>query len=598
LASIYASFEAPEYRRDAALLAEKIQALLGLLERPLPAGPLEAAILGLIEARDEASRLAGDMHAYAEAVYTADTRDARALAELNALEEAVIPLHRAEALLKGRLLERREAVLAALEGGLKPYRFYLLTMLEEARFQMSPEMEDLAADMSRSGGDAWGRLQGAVSSTAQALWDGATGEMKTVTALRELAHSPDRSIRERAYRAELGAWKAVEVPLAAALNGVKGAAITLDSRRGWYGEAGREGGFAAGALRKSAFQDRISEKTLNALIGTLEGSLPLFRRYLKAKARLLGLEACAFYDIFAPLSGAPGKTWTWEESSAFIADQFDRFDRRMGDFARRAFAGGWIDAESREGKIGGAYCTGFLKAGESRILCNFSGAYESVTTVAHELGHGYHHEVIKDLPPSRGAYPMTLAETASIFAETIVFEGALATGPAAENPAERRALIENNLMDSCQVTVDILSRYYFERELFERRGGGELSPAELCAMMEGAQRKTYGDALSGELHPYMWAVKIHYYNKDLSFYNYPYAFGLLFALGLYARYRKEGPAFAGAYRELLRLTGSASAEEVAAGAGFNIEDPAFWQEGMGIVARLVDEFEGMAGNPA
>jgi oligoendopeptidase F len=288
------------------------------------------------------------------------------------------------------------------------------------------------------------------------------------------------------------------------------------------------------------------------------------------------------------------RRWTWEETARFIPGQFDVFDPGMGAFARHAFAFSWIDAESRDGKVGGAYCMDFPLTGESRILCNFEGSFDSVTTVAHELGHAWHHELLKDLPRSLSAYPLTLAETASIFAETIVVEGLLravpGTGP--EGAGERRRLIEGSLKDSCQVIVDILSRFYFEGELFKRREQGELSPEELCAVMREAQEKTYGDGLDpAQLHPYMWAAKSHYYSPSLGFYNYPYAFGLLFSLGLYARYTGEGPDFARVYRDILRLTGQASVETVVRKAGFNPEEETFWQEGLGVIGNRVAELE-------
>jgi pepF/M3 family oligoendopeptidase len=542
-------------------------------------------LLKLIGVYAEAVNLTENLEAYAEAVYTTNTRDSQALGAINTIEEAALPLKKAAVLFGNRLAENREQVLGLIkeDPDLAPSGFFLTEALEEAAFRMPAELEDLANDLSRSGGDAWTRLQEAISSGASAVWDPATGERKTVIALRDLAHNPDRGIRERAYRAELAAWQGVEIPLAASLNGVKGTALTLDKRRGWIRA---ESGDPLRILRKSAFQSRISEKTLGALIAVLENSLPLFRRYLKAKASLLGIGTCAFYDLFAPV-GTAGK-WSWEAAVDFIPRRFDRFDPDMGAFARRAFAASWIDALGREGKVGGAYCTGFPLAGESRILCNFEGSFDSVTTVAHELGHAWHHELLKDLPRFQSLYPMTLAETASIFAETIVFEDALqeAAGP------ERLGLIEGNLKDSCQVIVDILSRFYFERALFEQREKGELPAAELKALMIDAQKKTYGDGLDPEcLHPYMWAVKSHYYSTGLGFYNYPYAFGLLFSLGLYSRFQREGPAFAGDYRRLLRLTGQARAEDVARSAGFNIEGEDFWQQGMEIIARRIEEFE-------
>lgn len=594
LGSIYRSLEAPEFRRDKELLEKRGAALLALLEDPIPedADGAAARILALLRAYEEAGDLAENLEAYASAIYTTDTRNAAATAEINAIEALSLPLAKAAVLLRSRLAARSALVssLAAEREEIAPYAFFLAEAVARAERQMDAELEDLAADLARSGADAWSRLQEAVSSTASAPWDSGDtspgaggadarcGGRKTVIALRDLAHDTDRSVRERAYRAELEAWKTMELPLAAALNGVKGAAGSLDRRRGWKTP-----------LEKAAFQSRISEDTLASLVSVMEESLPLFRRYLAAKARLLGIGQCAFYDLFAPV-GASKRKWDWEESRDFIVDRFSEFDPAMGNFARHAYALSWIDALGREGKIGGAYCTDLPLSGESRILCNFEGSFSSVSTVAHELGHAWHHEVIKDLPRTLTAYPMTLAETASTFAETVVLEGALGRASA----EERLGLIEGSLKDSCQVLVDILSRFYFERALFERRETAELSPQELCGLMTEAQMATYGDGLDSQaLHPYMWAVKGHYYRAGLAFYNYPYAFGLLFALGLYARAKAEGPSFAGAYRELLRLTGRASAEEVARSAGFDIQGADFWRSGVAVIAARIDEFESL-----
>lgn len=582
LGPIYTSFDSAEYRRDMELLSERSAALLALLDQPIPAERASAAmrIAALIALVEEAGDLDENLGAYAQAVYTTDTRDARALAEINALEERSLPLAKAAVLFRTRLAERRELVmeLAASDDALLPYAFFLHESLKRAERQMSVDLEDLANDLSRAGGDAWSRLQEAISSTASAVWDEATGERKTVIALRSLAFDPDRSVREKAFKAELSAWKAAEIPMAASINGVKGWAITVDGRRGWEG-----------ALDKAAFQGRVSRKTLDSLVAAMEESLPLFRRYLAAKARLLKVPSLSFFDLFAPV-GALGHKWTWQETRDYIAERFSSFDPGFGSFALHAFASRWIDAESREGKVGGAYCTDFPIKGDSRILCNFDGSFSSVTTVAHELGHAWHHELIKDLPRTLSGYPMTLAETASIFAETIVFEGALegTTG------AERLGLIEGNLQDSCQVIVDILSRFRFERALFDRRAEGELPPDELCALMIEAQKSTYGEGLDAErLHPYMWAVKGHYYSPDLAFYNYPYAFGLLFSLGLYARAEREGKAFAASYRDLLRLTGRADAAAVARSAGFDIEGIDFWRSGVSVIAARIEEFESL-----
>jgi len=237
--------------------------------------------------------------------------------------------------------------------------------------------------------------------------------------------------------------------------------------------------------------------------------------------------------------------------------------------------------------VGGAYCISFPLTEESRIMTNFSGSFNDVSTVAHELGHAWHHEVLKKAPGLHRHYPMTLAETASIFSETLVFQACYRQA----EPEQKLALLDSTLMDSNQVITDILSRFLFEQELMERRAVGELSPADLSDMMLRAQEATYGDALhESERHPWMWAVKGHYYNQDLAFYNFPYAFGLLFALGLYSLYEEMGTGFEPLYRKVLMKTGRATAEECAAEAGLDIRNRDFWNRSLGVIAKQIDDY--------
>jgi len=334
-------------------------------------------------------------------------------------------------------------------------------------------------------------------------------------------------------------------------------------------------------------QGRLSRKALDALISAMEDSLPDWRRYLKAKAKLLGIPTCAFHDIFAPVGGH-FPSYTWDEARSVITKNFSGFSARMGDFAKRAFDSSWIDAEPRGGKVSGAYCTDMPLRKETRVLCNFDGTFNTVITVAHELGHAFHSDVVKDLPGLQQDYPMTLAETASIFAETVVFDAELAKA----DSSARLGLLEMHLQDGCQILVDILSRFYFERSVFEERKKGELPADDFCALMADAQKRTYGDGLDPDLlHPYMWLIKGHYYSAGLAFYNFPYAFGQLFGLGLYARYKKEGPAFAETYEKILLETGRMDAVELTAKAGFDIETKAFWKSGIDLFVAQIDEFE-------
>ncbi len=435
---------------------------------------------------------------------------------------------------------------------------------------MAPDLENLASDLARSGTDAFSRLQEAISSSATSE---EKGQSKTVTQLRNEAFHQDRAVRKAAFEKEVEVWKTHEVAFAAALNGVKGTTLTLDKARGY-----------ASPLERSLKQSRIEPEVLSALISTLEKNLPMFRGYLKAKAKALSLESCAFYDLFAPV-GTGGKSYTFAEARTFIIRQFSLFSEDMGAFAEKAFDNNWIDAESRKGKVGGAYDTSFPLAQQSRILSNFDGSFNALSTLAHELGHAYHDSVVLAQSNLLRSYPMTLAETASIFSEYVVFQGAISSC----EEDERHTLIEHFLQDTTQVCVDILSRFYFESSLFEKRSEGELIADELSALMVDSQKRSYGEGLS-VYHPYMWAVKGHYYSSDLSFYNYPYAFGQLFALGLYAQKQKDGRLFAAKYRSLLEKTGSASACEVALVLGCDITSEAFWQEGMDIIASYAQEF--------
>ncbi len=588
LTPIYPGFDSEQYKlaktRAADLAAKAVDFYKASMVVP-PSEDTEAWLVQALSLNDNLGSLIETLSAYAYARYSTATQDQKAIHELNAVEALALPAKQAEVLYRNALALRKDKVLkiAKTNSRIAPYAFSIQEALYFQAHQMPPEMEDLAEDLSRSGADAWSRLQEMVSSNASAIWDAASGEKKTVIELRNLAFSPDREIRERAYNLELGVWESVKIPMAAALNGVKGAVISLNQRRGYEG-----------ALEKSIAQARISQKTLEALVGAMEDSLPMWRRYFKAKAKVFGCDKLAWFDLFAPVEAAGTilPTFSWEEAHEFIREKFASFDPAMGNFAEEAFAERWIDAKPRAGKVGGAYCTDFPDAKAARVMCNFDGSFSSVTTVSHELGHAWHHENIKNKPYTLTQYPMTLAETASIFAETIISEAALSKA----SPKERLSLVELHLQDGAQVIVDILSRFYFEKAVFEARKAGELGAEQFCQLMLDAQDKTYGGGLDPEKrHAYMWAVKGHYYIPSLSYYNFPYAFGQLFGLGLYERYRQEGQGFASTYRELLASTGSASAVEVTRKAGFDIEKRDFWDTSLSIFARQVDEFERLVG---
>ncbi len=510
------------------------------------------------------------LNAYSYAILSVDTENPKCLKAVNQVSKLSLSVSKCEVSLLNYLGSNEESVKEITKSGAEKeaYAYVLNEMLEKNKHLMSVEKESLAADLNRSGIESFSRLQESLASSCTVDYK---GEKKTVTDLRSYAYSSDRTVRKEAFEKELEVLSNNKVAYAAALNGVKGATLTLDKERGLT------------PLENSLTQSRIDKEVLDALISTIEKNLPMFRKYLKAKAKKLNLDNLAFYDIFAPISSTP-KEYSYDEAKDFILKQFNSFSPKMSAFAKNAFDNNWIDAEPRSGKIGGAYDTAFPDAGVSRVMCNFDGTYNGLSTLAHELGHAYHDSIVLPLSQLLRSYPMTLAETASIFSETIVLQGALEEATV----DEKVSLTETFLQDTTQVCVDILCRYYFETEVYKRRAECELTPDEFNEIMIESQIKTYGEL--SEYHPLMWAVKGHYYIPDLSFYNYPYAFGQLFALGVYSQKDKMGDSFATKYRELLSLTGSNSARDVAATISCDIASSSFWQSALDTVSLYVEEF--------
>ncbi|HXF63646.1 MAG TPA: M3 family oligoendopeptidase, partial [Caldilineaceae bacterium] len=463
------------------------------------------------------------------------------------------------------------------------HAFCLREIAEQSQYLMSEAEESLAAELELSGANAWRKLQRTVTSqvTVDFELDGQTQTLP-MTALINLRSHPDEDVRRRAYEAESAAWTRVREPLAAALNGIKGAANTLNKRRG-----------RTDGLHMAIDLARLDRPTLETMLAAMADSFPMFRRYFRAKAALLGKERLAWWDLFAPV-GEAAKSFTWEECRGFVLENFANFSPDLAAFARRAFDHCWIDAEPRDGKVGGAYCTRLPTVRESRILANFDGSLNEVSTIAHELGHAYHNECrfCAGKTVLQSDTPMTLAETASIMCETIVMEAALAR---AQDEQEELGILENILNGAGQVIVDIYSRYLFEQEVFVRRAQAELSADELCEIMGRAQRATYGDGLDERyLQPYMWTWKPHYYYLDFPFYNFPYAFGLLFSTGLYAIFQQRGAAFVPDYQQLLASTGEAKAAELAARFGLDIRARQFWDDSLALLNQKVDRFCALA----
>lgn len=624
LGSIYPDINSEKYKSDLAKLTEGIKTLKALndqAENPDQKNHLNIQnwIADFFKADDILGPLANTLAAYSYSIYSVDTTSKSLLDNLNQVESLTdqyeIQLNRFS-----HTVAKNRGILSEFYVNFpqyKKYEFSINEMLEDDIHTLSPELEGIIAKLQQTGGRAWDRLHEQLISN---LKDPETG--KLFNELRNDAYSPDARLRKESWQKEIALLKQNEIAFAASLNNLKGETLSLLEERSWNC-----------AIDRALSSSRMKKETLDALIAAIEESLPQWRKYLKAKAEYLknhnatastncGKEkGLAFYDLFAPLDGNTAsdgntntagqtetgcntatpsatnnraaseesllsKNWTFDEARDYIIKEFTSFSPVMGDFAKNAFDKNWIDARVHPGKVGGAYCQDFYVQKESRVLSNFTGAFSDIITLAHELGHAFHFFCIKDKDYRNANYPMTLAETASTFAETIVKQDILKTA----SKEDRIKILELDLQDTCQVLVDILCRFYFERSVFEERQNGELTSEDFCRLMADAQERSYGDGLSAQRHEYMWAVKSHYYSVDLDFYNFPYAFGQLFAAGLYSRYKKEGKAFVDIYCNLLSDTGSMSCEDLCFKAGFDITKKDFWKSGIDFYINEIEQF--------
>lgn len=579
---IWKSFSDSEYKKSIEKLQQLIKQISVHVKNPIK--DFNQFLKIYLSMDNELGSLSESLYAYSYSIYATDTTNTDSLNNMALLEELQVSIADYQLVFR-QILKENQTKLSSFFHSFPEYKKYEFILEEEISYfnhQMERKEESIANDLQRFGGDAWSKLHEQIISN---MVDKETG--KTFNQLRNDAYSPDRNIRKESYYKEIALLEQNQIAISSALNNIKGATISLNKKRNW-------GDGFEGAINRSLFSSRLSRKSLDALISAIEDSIPMWQEYLFEKAKALNLkdekgnsEKCSFYDIFAPLiteSSDKEKDWTYQEAKEFIINKFSEFSSHMGDFVKTAFEENWVDAEIRKGKVGGAFCIDFPLQKVSRVLTNFSGTTSDILTLAHELGHAYHHFCIKDLDYNLCSYPMTLAETASIFSETMVTNSMLKTA----NLLEKINLLEMHLSDSCQTLLDILSRFYFEKSVFEERENKELVAEDFCRLMNDAQNKTYGNSLTETKHPYLWAVKTHYYSPSLDFYNFPYAFGQLFALGLYSQYKESPKEFPSQYQELLKNTGSMTCEEVCKLAGFDITTKDFWLSG---IKELKLEFE-------
>lgn len=574
---LYKSYEDNAFIKDFTKLDEVIENCNTYAKKLSKSGSKDdkgATLKTILQQMEEFHLLSSKLGAYISLRQSTNTKDAQTVSLMNQLNQKCSGISKTIAIYNHYIASIEDLdIYIKQDNYLKEYAYLLHITKEDASYLLSDEVEEVISKMNISGGSAWASLQEYLTSTVEVDYK---GEKTTLSQIRNMAYDSDAGIRKSAYEAELTAYDKIKDAVAFSLNNIKAQVNTECELRGY-----------ASPLDMTLHQSRMKKETLNAMLDAMDAYMPKFHAYLKRKAEILGYtNGLPWYELFAPM-GEDDKKYSVDEAKAYLLKHFTPFAADMADMMRIAFEDEWIDFFPRIGKVGGAFCANLPYLKQSRVLTNYDGALGDIVTLAHELGHAYHGMMIEDHRILNTNYSMPVAETASTFNENIIMNAAI-------DEAEGKlkiALIDNQLQDLTQVMCDIYSRFLFEKEVFENRKTKFMFADELEDIMIHAQKVAYGDGLDQTtLHPYMWVCKSHYYSSSLSFYNFPYAFGALFARGLIVKYQEDGETFVDNYRELLKATTVSCVEDVAKMADIDITDKKFWESSLQTCAKRIDEF--------
>lgn len=574
LDALYQDYEDPQFLDDLTLL-EKRKDHLNITCQELSHTHEEHVLVQLLQEEERFFELLSKLSSYLMLRQACDTTNAKTVALMGQLEQISSDATKAITKIE-RYIQECDDLETWIEKNafLKEYAFVLRETKKDGRYHLSDDVEEVIAKLNISAGNAWSNLQEYLTSTLKVDYQ---DQVLNLSGVRNLAYDPNKNVRKAAYEAEIKAYDSIKQSIAFALNHIKSQVNTICDLRGF-----------TSPLDMTLYYSRMERSTLDAMMKQIKAYLSVFHSYLKTKAKLLGYSnQLPWYDLFAPLS-MDEKSFTLDEAHQYLIQHFRPFADDLADMIDQAFEDAWIDFYPRNGKVGGAFCANLTMIKQSRILTNFDGSLGDVVTLAHELGHAYHGKMIESHRPLNTNYSMPVAETASTFNEIIIMNAAIQEE---KDPRIKCSLIENQLQNLTQIICDIYSRFLFEQRVFEKRRSAFLFADDLCALMVEAQKEAYGDAIDPDtLHPYMWINKSHYYSPSLSFYNFPYAFGGLFARGLVAQYEQQGSPFVEKYRQMLHATTVSSVEEVASMAGIDLSDASFWISSLESCKKTVDEF--------
>ncbi len=573
------------YRRDLAALAERSDRLPAVSRRADDVAAWGAFLREFERLEKQATDLSAFIgcHSAADAGNKLYRKYEAALSALDPLRERIST--NVEFALRAAAQGDFDALTAA-DPNLSKNAFFLEQRRKNAQLRLPRGEELLAADLAVDGIHAWGRLYDRLSGDLR-IRVMEKGELVERSPGQIRFDSPERSVRQNNFFAADKAWKSIADSCADALNHIAGTRLTLYRRLG-----------LADHLVVPLHKNRMQRQTLETMWAVISRRKGMLQKYLAAKARLLGQERLAWYDTQAPLPGADkpraAAEISYDDGADLVIRTFAEFSPDLGEFARQALTGGWVEAENRSGKRQGAFCTGFPTKMQSRVFMTFTNTHDNVSTLAHELGHAYHSWVLKGEPFFLQDYPMNLAETASTFAEAVLAERRLAESRSRE---EKLSILDHMLADAVAYLMNIHARYIFENKFHRERGEGELPASRISELMLAAQKEAYLDSLADDgWYPDFWVSKLHFYISGLPFYNFPYTFGYLLSTGLYALSQGAEADFPGKYRKLLVATGCMETEPaVQSSTGYDLAQTAFWEKSLDVVERRVGQFLELVG---
>ena len=479
----------------------------------------------------------------------------------------------------GALDDAERSAFVAADARLQESAFYVNEAAASAAYRLPGDLERLYADLAVDGLKGWSRLYDRLSGSLR-IRVMEKGEIVLKSPGQVQFDMPDRSRRENNFYAANFAWAGIAETCADALNHIAGSRLAKYERLG------------VDHLAYPLHLNRLSRQTLETMFTVIHERAELLVPYMQEKAKWFGVDRMAWYDAAAPLPlRVESAEMTWQDASKTVVETLSEFSPKFGAFSHNAISDGWVEGEDRPGKRQGGFCTDLPAAKQSRIFMTFTGSANSMSVLAHELGHAYHTYLIRDEPPLLQNYPMNLAETASTFAEAVVGQRRLTD---CQTEAEKLDILDQQCGDGLSFLMNLRCRFLFEDRFYEQRAGGELTVADLCELMESAQTDAFKGALDPSgLNPMFWVSKLHFYIDDWPFYNFPYTFGYLLSLGLFAEGRATDTAgnFPERFDHFLTLTGRMSSEDaVQAGFGYDLRERAFWDLAVDEVARRIDAF--------